>query len=496
MLSTDRIKMNRNLQALYDKLSKSEKRYIDISLSDKKHSKLKSCFDSLSPKSTSNHSAICQTRLLDHMVSSLTNYHNKHIKDFTSNRNRYHSEILEIKQLESLSKKYLSKAKKEAYKYKQFHSLLKIIEIEMVAFKNEGIQLSRSRQHLTNLHNEEKFVLQQLHDLADIRYVSLDFLLLSRNKFGPLEEAVKAEFKSKLSHFESIVNAKNNPEFAIYLFNLKGMYGFNEGHYALCLNDFGNTIDLIEELELGKQVYAREYFFALNNHLMSSVLTKDYSHYKKTRDKIEHRFGQDSSFEYLLFSTTLMYEIGIFNQMGMHDEVLAREEMVLRGLKKHDINNINRHIFYFNLSIAHFAHQNFTQANKYIIELVTDIPQKRSSGASNIYFYALLITLIIRLERKEYDYLKDLIPDIESQLKKIRDLTEFESDILDYVKRVSQNGEDIKRWNFHLARNTVLQDSTYGAFAQQFFDFKSWIKSKLKNTSMQIIRQDEQKISL
>ncbi len=488
--------MNKNLQLIYQKIDQSEKRYLDISLSQKKHKKLRDCLKSLANQTVENHSALCQTRLLDHMVTSLTQYHHKHLKDFTSNQKRYHAEMLEIKQLDSLSKKYLNKAKKEAYKFRQFHSILKVIELEILALKNEGIQLDKSRKRLSELHLEEKSILEELNNLSEIRYETLDFLLLSRNKIGPLDKTITEDLSQKLINFEREANPEKNPEFAIYLFNLKGMYGFNEGHYEQCLKEFGSTIQLIETLELGEQIYAREYFFALNNHLISSVLTSNLNLFRTTRNKIEQRFSGDKRFQFQLFSTTLMYEIGLFNQLGMHNEVLKKEDTILDGLRKHDINNINRHIFYFNLAIAHFAHQHFDKANRYMIELVTDIPQKRSTGASNIYFYALILSLIIRLERKEYDYLKDLIPDIESQLNKIRALTPFENDVLNYLKHVSKDENNLRKSNFHLARNTILKDSSYGAFAQQFFDFKSWIKSKLKNTSMQIIRQTEQKISL
>jgi hypothetical protein len=488
--------MNKNLTSFYQKLSKSEKRYIDISLSKIKRTKLRECFISLSKKQGSQHSALCQTRLLDHMIKALTNYHGKHLKDFTSNLKRYQAEILEMKQLSTLSYKYLIKAKKEAYKYKQFPSILKIIEFEMLSLKNEGIQLEKSRQQLKSLHEEEKYILTELTHLSEIRFETLDFLLLSRNKIGPLDDLVTKDIKTKLNRFEALVDIDNNPEFAIYLYNLRGMYSFNEGNYNDCLSTFSQTIQLIEKQEFGSQIYAREYFFALNNHLISSVLTGDFDLFKKTRRKIKSRFETDPSFEYQLFSTTLMYEIGLFNQMGLHTEVLELETNINEGLQKHVINNINRHIFYFNLAIAHFACQNFMQANKYIIELVTDIPQKRSSSASNIYFYALIISLIIRLERSEYDYLRDLIGDIETQLLKIRPLNEFETNIMIYLKNVSQHPKNIKLLNFHLARKTIFKPSTHSAFAQQFFDFRTWMKSKLQNKSMQIIRQEVQKISV
>lgn len=478
--------MNKGLQRTFEKLSKTEKRYINISFDTVKQKNMFDAYQVLSGESANQQaiSNVIQSRLLDHILLHLSSYHASKSPNTKIKEDLSKSKVLRMKGDYKLSDKYLMKARQQAIDQGQLNLLLQIIEMQILSFKREGLALHESRELLEQLHEDEAKVLKELELLSQIRYHTLDFLLISRNKVGPLSAEINEEYAQIIEKYDALIGHQANAQLRIYLSNLKGMYAFNNGDFEVSKAQFHITSEIIEATYLGQQLYAQEYFFALNNQLITIVLTQQLDNYTVLLKKIKSYFQNHAEFERELFATTLMYEIGLYTEIGKFDEVVALENTIVDGLKRLNINNVNRHIFLFNLAYAMFATGNTSKANRYAIDLISDTPTKRVKSNSNIYFYANLLTLIIRLERKEYDYLPYAIKSTLVQMKKIRELNAFDKKVIKYIKQVTQTPEKNLELVNQLQKMELITTSDESKFAHQFFDFKKWMMTRATGKRM------------
>src|SRR5690606_10101599 len=266
------------------------------------------------------------------------------------------------------------------------------------------------------------------------------------------------------------------------------MYAFTESDFVLSAQYFYKTVNVLESFQNGCQVFKKEYFFALNNLLMTYGLTRQVQLYDKCLLTIKRAFGKNNKFEKDLFSTTLLYEIGFSTELGMYEKVISFEDTILKGITKFDLNVINRQLFYINLSVSFMAINDFTKAHKYAIQIITDTASKRIASNSNIYFYAHFVALITQFEKGEYDYLKYAIQSTQNHLKRVRPLNIFDKLIMRHLKDMSDHPESKKDLCSKLLMNKVFDDRE-AAFAHQFFDFRTWMKSVVCGNSMNEIRK-------
>ena len=481
--------MNKGLAQLFDKLSKTEKRYISHSFDSNKHRNLISLYSALSSGNKVSSNSTTQHRLLDFILERLTQFHQAELIDQSIMNELSKSKILYRKELKELSKKYLSKAKSLALKNQRFLMYQQLIEFELFCFKDDGEVLTVAREKIKNL-REQEVDAQNKQNLASIgKFYAIDYLLISRNRISPDSGQMHASYKDVLKTLSSM--SEGAPvEFKICLHNIRGMYHFTESDFLTSGAHFQETAKTIESFQDGIDVFRKEYFFALNNLLMTYGLTKQKDNYALILEKIKAVFGKNKKFEKELFSTTMLYEVGFSAELGEYEKVIAFEETILQGIENFEINIINRQLFFINLSVSFLALNQMAKAHKYAVQIITDTASKRIASNSNIYFYAHFVALITQFEKGEYDFMKYALQSTSNHLKRVRAFNLFDKRIIKLLKQLSNHPEKRKELSKALLNDTDLMNSKEATFAHQFFDFSTWLKSNIQNRTMNDIRKE------
>ena len=140
-------------------------------------------------------------------------------------------------------------------------------------------------------------------------------------------------------------------------------------------------------------------------------------------------------------------------------------------------------LFYYLFSLSHFMNGNFKSSLRWINTIFNNIKlETRPDIGSAI----LLMNLIVHFELKNFDHMDYIVKSTYRSLLKMERLYEFEKTILLFLRELPVNNSQKEVLAaFEKLKNQlkVLESNPYENKAFKYFDFTSWLESKIENVS-------------
>ncbi|HTA83091.1 MAG TPA: hypothetical protein VK783_09165 [Bacteroidia bacterium] len=481
---------NSNLVKLIKSLEKNEKRHVSMQLSKHKStnnllrlysviSEIEPVNDEIIAKKIPDKKFISQLKINKHNLYYLIldALHNFHLRGSEYGRilNFLHqAEILSAKGLTIARRELLLKAGKIADQY-----ALSELKLEILRLQNlEPDNMTSS----TNIHNETKKLAERVQEESKIKHLNNRMSVYQR-KVG--QRLTKTQLKYLEKQMLNTINVQN----------FKGHTFFNQFFYFRMLSLYhtmaGRTIEAHENnmrlLNLFKeephmtnmQIWKDRYLSVLSRLITSSSLIGKNEMIPFLAEEIKKL---DISDKRKAFADINILDA--YMQLGEFEisETLVKQVENNTEFYHKSLGPANRTALYFNLAVLNFGLENYSRSLSWINAIINNPDNKSENvGVANTI---RIMRLLLYYELGYHDIMEYELRSTYRYISKQKDLYRFEELVLKFIRRtVSLYDRNKIRTIMIETRNALVKLSKIKSEQQtlSYFDFISWLDSKLEN---------------
>lgn len=494
---------------LINSLSKQEKRYFKIfSSTYRKSTNYIKLFEALSKQKTYNKEDIIRqfknekfiqqlhvtkNYLYNLILKSLHLYHINASANSKIKKLLHYVEILYKKGLYGQCKKVLLKAKKLAVLHKLHLPLIEIIEWQSkIAFISANV---KDLHNYVNIgYDEENKIIENLKNENFFRNLFYKILILN-NKGTPVRNEPELLLYNNIIKTSLLKNAKNAKTYYSKL-----MLNYIYAYYFLNLGDIENSnkynkknVEIIESDSILIKETPIVYVSALNNTAYASIQLNEFENSKNAIIKLreipaKYSLSKDleNDLEKKIFIRSYYLELEMYKTMGDFNksiQIINKIHTRIISLNKRDISRYTLFLYY-TISYIFFAVKEYSKALYWINKLLNNT---KHAEPVDLFCFARILNLLIHYELNNYSLTEYLCNSNIRFFKKKNRLYELEKLIFDFIKNkllkeTSANNliKDFKRLKDAILKTFI---TPYNKKAIQYFDYISWIDSKIKNIS-------------
>jgi len=503
---------NKNTDALFQlikSLTKAEKRYFKLHINKQiagEETKFLKLFDLIDKQKDYDENKILEKEksIRSQQLSNLKAHLYKQILQNLRNLNSDEDIVLRIHELIDYSTilynkclydqcvKMLEKARNTAEKYDKNALILEITEFEKrLVTKYIRSNIEDKVSQLIKASDQINEKINNINTFSNLTIKLYSFYL----KIGFLRnhkdfELVNSFLYSTLPVFQE---DKLSFEEKMYLYNsFVGYYffiqDFDRGYeYA---KKWVTLFDENSELILPKiEMYIR----AINNLLVSQSKLHIYEEFKSTVQKleaIEHLsdLKLTENHRLLLFKYSSTHRINRYFMLGEFTEGVQIIPEIAKSLEDYE-NLLDTHyiiIFYYKFACMYFGEGNYQQVVFWLNKIIN---MKDVDLRSDIHSFARILNLISHYELGNIDLVDYYIRSTYRFLIKKNDLHQFQKIIMKFLRKLSSITRDQLIDAFRDLRTQLipLNDKFYERRPFIYFDFVSWLESKIENRTVQEI---------
>lgn len=514
------MKPSTELFQLIKSLTKSEKRYFKLSSSlqsgEKNYLKL---FESIELQDEYDEESIKEQfkteTFIKHLPSEKNHLYNlilKSLRGFYADNSAAailqehlrNIELLYNKALYKECSKYITKAKTIAYNFEKYYFLLDLINWEKKLVE-EGYHRGVFEADLNKLVDEETDCIEKLRNIAEYQMLYSQINSVMR-KAGYTRNPEEAELVKKISSHPLIIgkNTAQTLKAATACFSIKAMCFIANGDYNSAFEHLQKVLKIMESNSYIMKELPKRYIKALNSLMYAYLNQNDIENCLLYAEKIKALTNQPG-FESIdiqldLFSLPNNAELLAYCYSGEYkkaiDEIIP---VTLEGIEKYDgkLSNESVLLLYYNISRVYFSAGEYKLALKYNnLVLNSNEPILRQ----DVFTFARLVNLIIHYELGNYDLLEYTIKSTKRFVDKNQRNYQFESVFLKHIKKIvrAKNPDDSAKL-FSQFKNDVqkVMENPYEKAANRYFDFMTWIDSKIQKKSFaDVLKTKKKKLSV
>lgn len=400
-------------------------------------------------------------------------------------------ENLMDKSLYLQSKKLIEKAKKIALFHERYIELLQIIDIEKIIARTEAYA-ERSEEELLELHKEQTAVMEKLGNINEYWNLTIKSFFL-RKKQGTVRNKTELnEFNELMRHpyLETEDKATTYISKNFY-FNLKGLQYLTNQDYPNLYEYCKRQIEFMEEYP--HLIKKDNYINSMNNLLLVEIELERYNEAFETIKKLRSIESTSVVHKAHIFVISYEIEINLYLRMGNFSKGVLLIPEIEKGFKEYR-KNIDKEaeiLFYYNIAYLLFGDKQYGKALDWLNKILNS---KELDLREDIQCFARIFNLFIHYEMKNYDLIEYIIRSTQRFLSSHKTLREFESMILAFMKKiinVQQEKDRLELLNeMKFKLNSIASDITVTR-AFEYFDFISWIESKIRNTDLSYIIKEK-----
>ncbi len=508
-------KASNNLHELIKSLNKSEKRYFKvfssrhtignengyiklfdfISAMDEYDEDL--IFDKFKGQALLNKFSITKARLYANILKSLDTFHSSSSTDAQIFRSIHSAEILYNKGLYKQSEKILNSAEKQAKKHESFNLLLEIKQKQKRLIENELYTEIKSTQ-ITKMYEEEQSIIEELgkhHQLWHIK--SLLFQKINRN--GSVRDEEDTIYLKELVDRIDEIDPKAYSNKVSYLYHhIKAAYYFSINDLELSFHHLKSNIDSLENKPVLLKDRPNLYFSLLTNIIYISTRIGGYEdariYLAKLKDLSATGKGQKTlDLDIKYFSSSYSLELFLLIEEGDYrraEDLIPQIEEAYRLYGDH-INSLRKAYIDFKVGVIYLSMGEYTKALNWINKILNEgkIDQKQ-----DIYCFAQLINLILHFELDNKRFLPYAINSTKRYLKNRNRIYKFEEIFLKLISQMSKTNNifDLQEKLIPVEKELeILKEDPKEQGVFEYFDFLTWVKSKLQRKSFVELKQKE-----
>lgn len=507
-------KASSSLFELIKSLNKSEKRYFKVFSSrhtigeENSYIKLFDFIDKMDEydeevlfahfkgKALLNKFSITKARLYSNILKSLDTFHATSSTDAQIFRSIHSAEILYNKGLYNQAEKILSSAEKQAIKHESFNLLLEIKQQQKKLIENE-LYTDINSEQIAQMFSDEKEVIEEIeayHKLWNIK--SLLFQEINRN--GKVRnEADTLKLKSLVEKVEAMNLEEASIRCQYLHHHIQSAYYFAVNDLRLSHYHLKSIISILENNVVMAKEKPNIYFSALTNIIYISTRLKEYEDAQDNLAKLKklENPGQSIDLDIKYFSSTFSLELSLLREKGDFDKALQLIPQITEAYRLYGshINSLRKAYIDFQVGVIYLAVGDFASALQWINKILNEakIDQKQ-----DIYCFAQLINLILHFELNNVRFLPYAINSTKRYLKNRNRIYKFEEVFLKLISQMSKssNGFDLQEKLIPIEGElTKLKADPKEQIVFEYFDFLTWVKSKLMRKTYLELKQEELK---
>jgi hypothetical protein len=492
---------------LVKSLSKSEKRYFKVFFSnikaDKKYIKL---FDKIASQdvyneinikkemdlgNNSNSFAVLKQYLYELIKKSLRAYHHTISKETEIQELMHDIAILFEKGLYVQCGKTIQKAKAIAERYEKYLELLGLVDWE--------IKLSKAHSYKGRTDEEVEALYKNIFDIKEKytyekEYERLTYRVYSKiYKTGPTRTKEEVEEYKSVSGdpliqddtFQQLAKEKKLSYQAIHNY-----YTSKTGKYFNVEKDFerasyfsGEAVKLAEANPHRIEERRESYILALNNYITLLSRLDNHSEMHAQIEKMKKVSVTSKLMKSRVFFVTNNTELAIFIHTGEFEKGLKSLDSIEDGILEYDLAKDAGFLLYYNMALIQFGVCNYKAAQKYLNNIINDnVVDLRS----DLHCYARIISIIVHFELGNADLLEYIVRSTYRFLAKRERLHLLETSILNFIRqkmpKIHTQKEIMNAFvELKVELETIVSDEYEGRVLIEYFDFISWLESKIEN---------------
>lgn len=499
-------KVSNQLHQLIKSLTKAEKRYFKLyssrhTIGEKNNYQI--IFDAIDKQSVYDEDAILRkfkkeafvnkfsitkNRLYETILKSLDAFHANSSIEAQLKRQIHCAEILYKKSLYKQSAKQLRSAKKIAYKYEKHTSLLEIFMWEKLLIEKDNYT-STGKNELAEILDQDQLILDKIRNYSQ-------FWNIKSRLFQILHQQGRARSADELSRFKNIIDniLLTSEDRALYFetqylyHHIYSAYYFGTGDYPHC---YDHLTKLVKHIENNKDKFKEEpniYFSVLTNIIYVGSQLKAYKevfgYLEKLRSLPETLvLNSNEDLDIKLFSSTHSIELTLHAITGQFDKGLALVPKIEEGFRIYGekINSVRRAYLEANIAILYFCDEDYNQALKWSNQLLNNADIDKTL---DIFCFTQILNLLIHLELGNKRLAPYALKSAQRYLQTRNRVYRFESVMLAFINKAlkSKSDSDLNVLYVKLAEELEeLKTDPFEKAAFEYFDFVSWVRSKIEN---------------
>ncbi|MCB0721504.1 MAG: hypothetical protein KDC42_04285 [Ignavibacteriae bacterium] len=407
-------------------------------------------------------------------------------------------QVLFDKSLFDQSEKLLSRAKKLAYSTENYHKLYELLQWEKNHLLEKGDE--NMMEKMDKIYKEEKMVITVLNESTELRIIYGKAASLLMSAGHAREEQTAAQFKELLD-----APVMQEPDLLHTFYNKTFFYDIYIGYFSF-VRDFKSYYDYILDLENLYESNPAErkrrhtnYVLMIHNQLSGCLYVKEYRKYdevmKKYKSYVKTR-GRMTDYDRMLDVLIRKHQLLYYNALGSYNEgVKFAKPYIFEVEEMKDTYDPRELTFaYYFTALIYFGAGKYKEALEYANMIINEgEPEQRKE----LYLSAKLISIIMHYELGNTEHLDFLIRSTYRYLVSRKLEYRFEKFLLDFFKRVLNNitqkelMELFDESKYHI---TKFMDDPYEVSGALYFDYVSWLESKLENKNYgDIVRKKAEK---
>lgn len=405
-------------------------------------------------------------------------------------------EILFDKGLYDQCGKLISKAYKLADQYENLYVLHELLDWQIkIAFKQD---YNNANEDLTKIFDIVFDLLNKTRNSAHYNYlISKMFLKIGRD--GLSREKKDFDVYEKIMQHPLLKSdtlaLTYTSKYHFYL--LQSAYYFVQDNFSQAHECTQKLVNLFENNPQQLQINPKQYLFILNNLIICELNLKKYKQLPKSIDKLKALKISNVSIE--IFYIINNIELVIFGNMGDFDKGVE----LIHSIEPHIKNNINSLSYaetalFYNISYIYFGVGKYVMALHWLNKIL-NTNNLEIDPASDLYCHAKIYNIIIHYELSNQDLLDYIIKGTYQFLYKKKRLYKIETLVLNFIKNKSAPSMSRRELSesFKGLHSELLEISKdpFEKKALKYFDWISWLESKIQNRSFAEIIKEKSGVS-
>ena len=355
----------------------------------------------------------------------------------------------------------------------------------------EVLSLDKFEKILSASFEEENHLLMLQKNVTEFRNLYNSIVMINKKIKEARTEEELEQFKFILDHplVQTIDNAKSfEAKHYFYLIHL--IYNHAKGDNEACLEIAEKQLALLEAFPDKIKEKPKMYISALNNVLLCQIHLHNYINFEETIAKLRSFPVKSINLEVNRFVNSSIFEMVMYLDSGEFHKSIGLRESIISGLSKYKdkINAIEEITLLYNLFYSYFGTGEYQKALGIINRLLNEYQKELRY---DIQCAVRILNLILHYELRSPMLLEYNAVSAYRFLYKSKRLYKLENIVLNFIRKkmpdIFTSKDEIAAFIELRKEVTDLSEHPYEKKAFEYFDYISWLDSKIESVPLEII---------
>jgi hypothetical protein len=395
-----------------------------------------------------------------------------------------------------LCEKIRKKAEKLALQADKKSRMLEILEWKAKLEQTKNKESIAENFH-RNIYQEEKKILSSISRSLEIKSEVLDVFSLIRKEGFARTEKELGLIKNVLNKYGDLDYSSLSFSDKYYLNYIHSVYYSSSGNHRESLRYSQRNLELLEHIptrmleeEFEKQIVA------LNNLVVNLIHLNNYEGISGYIERIRSLATHNIRENVLLWLTSYKLVLGVSISTGDFEQASRIVDELSKGMQQHSgkIPATEKVLLKYNMASVHFINRKHSLALQELNEIIND---NENALRSDIQSFARIMRLIILWEKGEEEMLPGAAMSVYRFLSKRKKLFKFENIVLQFIRdelpQMNTRSRQQVAFERFLNQLETLAKDAFEKKVLEYFDFITWVESKLKRKDYRVIFNEKRK---